>query len=310
MARMRKRNPLVVGLDVGTYKIGVIVAELAEGGVEITGIGTAVSRGLKKGVVVNIEATVESIRRAVDEAELMAGCEIRSVIAGAAGSHLKGFNSHGVVAVKNREVGPGDVERVIDAARAVALPADREVLHVLPQEFIVDDQDGIKEPVGMAGVRLEARVHIVTGAVSSGQNLVKCCNRAGLHVRDVLGGPLADVIEPRAEEMLQLVKHETERAGCDGLLTSGLVLTGGGAALAGLSELAERVFHIPVRLGVPLHLTGLVDAVASPMYSTAVGLVLHGLRQQGPAAARGGDGVRGQIGVVRQRMVEWLREFF
>ena len=413
MARMRKRNPLVVGLDVGTYKIGVIVAELAEGGVEITGIGTAVSRGLKKGVVVNIEATVESIRRAVDEAELMAGCEIRTVIAGAAGSHLKGFNSHGVVAVKNREVAPGDVERVIDAARAVALPADREVLHVLPQEFIVDDQDGIKEPVGMAGVRLEARVHIVTGGVSSGQNLVKCCNRAGLHVRDVLGGPLAaaeavltpeerelgvalvdlgagttsvsvvhagairhtavlpvggghvtndlaaalrtpfgeaerlkqrhgsalvqtapvdqtievagvggrephllsrralaDVIEPRAEEMLLLVKHEIERAGCDGLLTSGLVLTGGGAALAGLTELTERVFHLPVRLGVPLHLTGLVDAVASPMYSTAVGLVLHGLRQQGPAAARGGDGVRGQIGVVRQRMVEWLREFF
>src|SRR5881409_3720282 len=188
---MARKSPLVIGLDVGTYKIGVIVAEVTEGGVEITGIGTAVSRGLKKGVVVNIEATVESIRRAVDEAELMAGCEIRSVIAGAAGSHLKGFNSHGVVAVKNREVGPGDVERVIDAARAVALPADREVLHVLPQEFIVDDQDGIKEPVGMAGVRLEARVHIVTGAVSAGQNLIKCCNRAGLHVRDVLAGPLA-----------------------------------------------------------------------------------------------------------------------
>src|SRR2546429_6288219 len=204
MARMRKRNPLVVGLDVGTYKIGVIVAELTESGVEITGIGTAVSRGLKKGVVVNIEATVESIRRAVDEAELMAGCEIRTVIAGAAGSHLKGFNSHGVVAVKNREVAPGDVERVIDAARAVALPADREVLHVLPQEFIVDDQDGIKEPVGMAGVRTQGRVHIVTGAVSSGQNLVKCCNRAGLHVRDVLGGPLAAaeaVLTPEEREL-------------------------------------------------------------------------------------------------------------
>jgi len=147
---MRKRNPLVVGLDVGTYKIGVIVAELTESGVEITGIGTAVSRGLKKGVVVNIDATVESIRRAVDEAELMAGCEIRSVTAGVAGCHLKGVNMHGVVAVKSREVGPGDVERVIDTARAIPLPADREVLHVLPQEFIVDDQDGIKEPVGMA----------------------------------------------------------------------------------------------------------------------------------------------------------------
>src|SRR5256886_7049048 len=166
MARMRKRNPLVVGLDVGTYKIGVIVAELAEGGVEITGIGTAVSRGLKKGVVVNIEATVESIRRAVDEAELMAGCEIRSVILGAAGSHLKGVNMHGVVAVKSREVGPGGVERVSGTARALPLPADREVLHVPPQEFIVDDQDGIKEPVGMAGVRVEGRgPHLPTAKI-------------------------------------------------------------------------------------------------------------------------------------------------
>src|SRR5262245_1145623 len=180
---MAKRSPLMVGVDVGTYKIGVIVAEVAENGAEIVGIGTAASKGLRKGVVVNIEATVDAIRKAVEEAELMAGCEIRSVVAGSAGSHIKGFNSHGVVAVKNREVAPGDVERVVDAARAVALPMDREVLHVLPQEFIVDDQDGVKEPVGMAGVRLEARVHIVTGAVSSGQNLIKCCNRAGLHVR-------------------------------------------------------------------------------------------------------------------------------
>src|SRR3989449_2180173 len=188
---MARKSPLAIGLDVGTYKIGVIVAEVTEGGVEVVGIGTAASRGLRKGVVVNIEKTVEAIRRAVEEAELMAACEIRSVIAGSAGSHIKGFNSHGVVAVRNREVAPGDVERVVDAARAVALPTDQEVLHVLPQEFIVDDQDGIREPVGMAGVRLEARVHIVTGAVSAGQNLIKCCNRAGLHVRDVLAGPLA-----------------------------------------------------------------------------------------------------------------------
>src|SRR5439155_9935750 len=149
------------------------------------------SRGLKKGVVVNIEATVESIRRAVDEAELMAGCEIRSVIAGAAGSHLKGFNSHGVVAVKNREVAPGDIERVIDAARAVALPADREVLHVLPQEFIIDDQEGIREPLGMAGVRLEAKVHIVTAHASASQNVLKCCRQAGLVVEDIVLEPLA-----------------------------------------------------------------------------------------------------------------------
>src|SRR5262252_1113422 len=202
--RMPGQSQIAVGLDVGTYKIGVIVAELGAQGAEIVGIGTAASRGLKKGVVVNIEATVDAIRKAVDEAELMAGCEIRSVIAGAAGSHLKGFNSHGVVAVRNREVTPGDVERVIDAARAVALPTDQEVLHVLPQEFIVDDQDGIREPVGMAGVRLEARVHIVTGAVTAGQNLIKCCNRAGLHVTDVLAGPLAAaeaVLTPEEREL-------------------------------------------------------------------------------------------------------------
>src|SRR5437867_3986499 len=293
---MARKSPLVIGLDVGTYKIGVIVAEVAEGGIEVVGIGTAASRGLRKGVVVNIEKTVEAIRRAVEEAELMAACEIRSVIAGSAGSHIKGFNSHGVVAVRNREVAPGDVERVVDAARAVALPTDQEVLHVLPQDFIVDDQDGIREPVGMAGVRLEARVHIVTGAVSAGQNLIKCCNRAGLHVRDLLAGPLA-----AAEAVLTPEERELG-------LALGVGLTGGGAVLEHMTALAERVFRLPVRLGAPLHLSGLVDAVASPMYSTAVGLVLHGLRQQGHG--RRGEGVLGQIGVVGERMMGWLREFF
>ena len=385
---MARKSPLAIGLDVGTYKIGVIVAEVTEGGVEVVGIGTAASRGLRKGVVVNIEKTVEAIRRAVEEAELMAACEIRSVIAGSAGSHIKGFNSHGVVAVRSREVASGDVERVVDAARAVALPTDQEVLHVLPQEFIVDDQDGIREPVGMAGVRLEARVHIVTGAVSAGQNLIKCCNRAGLHVRDLLAGPLAaaeavltpeerelgaalvdvggghvtsdlaaalctppaeaehlkqrhgsalaaltpaeqtievpglggraphhlsrralaEVIEPRAEEMLMLARAEIERAGCYQALASGVVLTGGGAVLEHMTALAERVFRLPVRLGAPLHLNSLVDAVASPMYSTAVGLVLHGLKQDGHG--RRGEGVLGHIGVVGERMMGWLREFF
>ena len=411
--RMAKRNPTVVGLDIGTYKVGVIVAEVGDDGVEITGIGTASSNGLKKGTVVNIEATVEAIRKAVDEAELMAATEIRSVIAGSAGSHIKGFNSHGVVAVKKREVENEDVERVMEAARAVALPTDREVLHVLPQEFVVDDQDGIKDPVSMTGVRLEARVHIVTGAISSGQNLVKCCNRAGLVVQDVLGGPLAAsdsvltpeerelgvllidigagttsctvlqsdairhtavlpvggghvtndlaaalrtpfaeaerlkqrcgsavvqaasadlsievpgiggraaqklspralamVIEPRAEEMLALVRSEVERAGCEGLLTSGVVLTGGGAVLGGMTELAERVFRTPVRLGTPLHLSGLVDVVASPMYSTAVGLVLHGLKRYAQPGGRKGSTVQSPIDRARHRVMEWLREFF
>jgi len=408
---MARRPPLIVGLDVGTYKVGAIVAELTEQGTEIVGIGSSASKGLRKGVVVNIEATVEAIRKATEEAELMAGCEIRSVIVGSAGNHIKGFNSHGVVAVKSREVGGGDVERVLDAARAIALPVDRQVLHVLPQEFIVDDQDGIREPIGMAGVRLEARVHIVTGAISSGQNLIKCCNRAGLHVRDVLAGPLAateavltpeerelgvalldlgggttdvvvvhagairhtavlpvggghvttdlaaalrtpfaeaerlkqrhgcaitatapadqvvevagvggrdahhlsrralaEVIEPRMEEVFTFVKRELERAGCAHVLTAGIVLTGGGAAMQQVIGLAERVFRLPVRLGVPLHLSGLVDVVASPMYSTAVGLVLHGLKQD--PRMRHGDGMRGQLGVVRERMMGWLREFF
>ncbi|TMA52959.1 MAG: cell division protein FtsA [Deltaproteobacteria bacterium] len=374
---MARRAPLIVGLDVGTYKVGAIVAELTAQGTEIVGIGSSTSKGLRKGVVVNIEATVEAIRKATEEAELMAGCEIRSVIVGSAGNHIKGFNSHGVVAVKGREVGPGDVERVLDAARAIALPMDRQVLHVLPQEFIVDDQDGIKEPIGMAGVRLEARVHIVTGAISSGQNLIKCCNRAGLHVRDVLAGPLAaaeavltpeerelgvalldlgggttdvvvvhagairhtavlpvggghvttdlaaalrtpfaeaerlkqrEVIEPRMEELFTFVRRELERAGCAHVLTSGIVLTGGGAAMQQVMALAERVFRPPVRLGVPLHLSGLVDVVASPMYSTAVGLVLHGLKQD--PRMRHGDGMRGQLGAVGERMMGWLREFF
>jgi len=409
---MPKRAPIAVGLDVGTYKVGVVVAELTDNGPEIVGIGTAASKGLNKGVVTNIEVTVKSIRRAVEEAELMAGCEVRSVVVGSAGNHIKGVNSHGVVAVKNREVGPGDVERVLDAARAVALPMERQILHVLPQEFIVDDQEGIKEPLGMAGVRLEARVHIVTGTISSGQNLIKCCNRAGLHVRDVLAGPLAaaeavltpeerelgvalieigggttdvvviqsgavrhtavlgvggchvtndlaaalrtpfaeaerlkqrhgsafalaapphqtievagvggraprnlsrrtlaEIIGLRAEETLRLVRRELQRAGCDQILTSGIVLTGGGAVLERMVQLAERVFRVPVRLGVPLHLNGLVDVVASPMYSTAVGLVLHGLRQTSQASTAR-EGVLGQLEVVRGRMMGWLKEVF
>ena len=189
---MAKRSPLIVGLDIGTYKISVVVAEIGENGVEVVGIGTAPSRGLRKGVVVNIDATVEAIRKAVAEAELMAGCEIHNVYAGIAGAHVRGFNSHGVVAVKATEVSGDDVERVLDAARAVALcRMDRQVVHVLPQEFVVDDQDGIREPIGMAGVRLEAKVHIVTAAVTSAQNVIKCCERGGLHVADIVLEPLA-----------------------------------------------------------------------------------------------------------------------
>jgi cell division protein FtsA len=188
---MSRREELIVGLDIGTTKICVIVAEQTENGIDIVGIGTHPSRGLRKGVVVDIDATVDSIKHAVEEAELMADYEITSVYAGIAGSHIQGFNSHGVVAVKDREVREGDVKRVIDAAKAVAIPMDREVIHVIPQEFIIDDQDGILEPLGMSGVRMEAKIHIVTAAVSSAQNVVKCANKAGLNVMDIVLEPLA-----------------------------------------------------------------------------------------------------------------------
>lgn len=410
---MVRQKSLVVGLDAGTYKIGVVVAEVGAQGVEIIGIGTQASSGLKKGTVVNIDATVEAMRKAVDEAELMAGCEINSVVVGSSGSHIRGINLHGVVPVRSREVAASDVARVIDAARAVELPPDREVLHVLPQEFVVDDQGGIRDPIGMSGVRLEARVHVVTGSIASGQNLIKCCNRAGLRVQDVLGSPLAaaeavltpeerelgvalieigagttstvvwhggaihhtamlpvgggnvtndlaaalrtpfadaeklkqrfgsalaitaapdpvievpgiggrpshklsqrtlaDVIEPRSEEILALVRADIERAGFTGHLTSGVVLTGGGAVLHGMTDLAERVFRTPVRIGVPLHLTGMVDVVASPMYSTGVGLVLHGLRQDTQTGRQADWSGMSPLGRARQRVVSWLREFF
>jgi len=181
-----KKEPVVVGLDIGTTKICTVVGERIDDQVNIIGLGTYPSKGLRKGVVINIESTVQSIKKAVEEAELMAGCEITSVYAGIAGGHIKGINSHGVIAVKNREITASDVKRVIDAASAVAIPMDREVIHIIPQEFIVDDQDGIRDPVGMSGVRLEGRVHIVTGAITSAQNIIKCANRAGLDVDDIV----------------------------------------------------------------------------------------------------------------------------
>ncbi|MBI3304134.1 MAG: cell division protein FtsA, partial [Deltaproteobacteria bacterium] len=364
---MSSKNSLAVGLDIGTYKTSAVVAEYGPQGVEIIGIGTALSQGLRKGVVVNIDATVRAVRKAVEEAQLMAGCEIYNVFAGIAGAHVQGFNSHGMVVVKNQEVGADDVSRVIDAAQAVALPIDRQVLHVLPQEFIVDGQDGVKEPVGLWGVRLEAKVHIVTVSVTSAQNVVKCCERAGLHVRDLFLEPLAsaeavltpeekelgvvlldigggttdivvfyngavrhtsvlavggyhftndlalglhtplseaekikqrhgcaladmilhsetievpsvggrtprilprqalgEIIEPRAEEIFTLIKRELAEVGCQEVLASGVVLTGGSALMEGMPELAERIFRMPVRRGTPIHIGGLVDVVNSP----------------------------------------------
>ena len=378
---MRKRSDrdLIVGLDIGTSKVLALVGEVgADGAIEVLGIGTQPSRGLKKGVVVNIESTVQSIQRAVEEAELMAGCEIHSVFAGIAGSHVRSLNSHGVVAIRDREVTPGDVEHVIDAARALAIPADQKILHVLPQEFVVDGQAGIHDPIGMSGVRLEAKVHIVTGADSAAQNIEKCIKRCGLEVEDVvleqlassfavltddekelgvcmvdIGGgttdiavfsqgairhtavipiagdqvtndiavsmrtptqhaedikiryacalsqlanpdesievpsvgdrparrlarqTLAAIVEPRYEELFGLVRDELRRSGFEEIIVAGVVLTGGSARMEGAIELAEEVFHVPVRLGLPQQVQGLTDVVRNPVFATGVGLLLY-----------------------------------
>ena len=380
----KTENNLIVGLDIGTSKVVAIVGEVTvEGTIEIIGVGTQPSRGLKKGVVVNIESTVQSIQRAVEEAELMAGCQIRSVYAGIAGSHVKSINSHGIVAVKDKEVTPADVARVIDAAKAVAIPADQRILHVLPQEFLIDNQEGIRDPISMSGVRLESRVHLVTGAVSAAQNIIKCVRRCGLDVDDIIleqlassasvltddekelgvclvdigGGTtdiavftegairhtavipiagdqvtndiavalrtptqyandlkikyacslrqlateeetievpsvgdraprrlarqtLAEVVEPRYEELLSLVQAELRRSGFEEICAAGIVLTGGSSKMEGVIELAEEIFHMPVRLGVPQHVSGLVDVIRNPIHATGVGLLLFGLKQQ------------------------------
>jgi cell division protein FtsA len=380
----KSSNNLIVGLDIGTSKVVAIVGEVtSEGGIDIIGIGTQPSRGLKKGVVVNIESTVQSIQRAVEEAELMAGCQIRSVYAGIAGSHVRSINSHGIVAIKDKEVTAADVARVIDAAKAVAIPADQRILHVLPQEFIIDSSEGIRDPISMSGVRLEAKVHLVTGAMSAAQNIIKCVRRCGLEVDDIIleqlassasvltddekelgvclvdigGGTtdiavfsdgairhtavipiagdqvtndiavalrtptqyandikikyacalrqlataeetievpsvgdreprrlarqtLAEVVEPRYEELLSLVHAELRRSGFEELCAAGLVLTGGSSKMEGVIELAEEIFHMPVRLGYPQHVSGLVDVVRNPIHATGVGLLLFGNRQK------------------------------
>jgi len=409
---MAKQNNIVVGLDIGTTKICVIVGEVSENGIDIIGIGTHPSKGLRKGVVVNIDSTVASIQKALEEAELMAGCQITKVFAGIAGGHIKGFNSHGVIAIKDGEVTPQDVRRVIDAAKAVAIPMDREVIHVIPQEFIVDDQDGIMDPIGMSGVRLEAKVHIVTGAVTSAQNIIRSANRAGLDVVDIalqqlasseatlapdekelgvalvdIGGGttdiavfhggslkhtavlavggnhitsdiavglrtpmveaekikrkygcaltskiqkdetievpsvggrkprvlsrqiLGEIIEPRVQEIFELVQSEIAEAGYDSLLTSGIVLTGGAVMMDGMTELAEQIFNLPVRRGIPRGIGGLVDVVSSPMYATGVGLVIYGSRHHG-SEGRFRVGEKNVFSKVVKVFRKWVEEFF
>src|SRR6056297_2219146 len=364
----------IVGLDIGTNKVAAIVGEVnAEGEIEIIGIGSYPSRGLKKGVVVNIESTVQSIQRAVEEAELMAGCQIDNVYAGIAGSHIRSLNSHGIVAIRDGEVYPQDVDRVIDAAQAMAIPADQKILHILPQEYIIDSQEGVKEPLGMSGVRLEAKVHLVTCAVNAAQNIEKCIRRCGLEVEEVIleqlassyavltederelgvclvdigGGTsdiavftegsirhtgvipiagdqvtndiamalrtpsqyaeeikiryacalakltgademikvpsvgdrpprdlsrqsLAEVVEPRYDELFTLIQAEIRRSGFEELVPAGVVLTGGTSKMEGAVELAEEIFHMPVRLGPPQRTHGLNDIVRNPIYATAI----------------------------------------
>ena len=406
------KSEFIVGLDIGTTKICAVVGEPNDdGGVDIIGIGTSVSTGLRRGVVVNIEQTVQSIKKALEEAELMAGCEIRAVYAGIAGSHIKGFNSHGVIAVKGGEVTQKDVERVIEAAKAVAIPLDREVLHTLPQEYIVDDQRGIGDPLGMDGVRLEVKVHIVTGAVTSAQNIIRSCNRSGLDVSNIvleslasskavlspeereigvaivdigggttdlaifskdsikhtsvlaLGGNnltndiafglrtpmmsaeaikvqhgcaladlvtqdeaievpsvggresrpmskrvLADICEPRCEEILALVDQDLIKSGLKSMIGAGVVLTGGTSLIEGMQELAEQIFDLPVRVGYPTGIGGLTDVVNSPKYATAVGLLLHGANEE--RAQRGGRPFRIRDESAFDRILGRMRKWF
>jgi cell division protein FtsA len=403
---------MIVGLDIGTSKVVAIVGKRKlDGTIEVVGIGSHPSRGLKRGVVVNIETTVQAIQRAVEEAELMAGCRIHSVYAGIAGSHIKSLNSHGIVAIRDREVTQADVDRVIDAAQAVAIPADQKILHILPQEFVIDNQEGIKEPMGMSGVRLEAKVHLVTCAVNAAQNIEKCVRRCGLEVDDIIleqlasshailtedekelgvcvvdigggttdiavftGGAirhtavipiagdqvtndiamalrtptqnaeeikikyacaltqlagadetikvpgvgdraprdlsrqaLAEVVEPRYEELFTLVQSELRRSGFEDLIPAGIVITGGSSIMEGVVELAEEVFHMPVRLASPQAVAGMSEVVNNPIYATGVGLLIHGFRQMDLG---GGPALRGENAPsLLERIKSWFTGHF
>jgi len=407
---------LIVGLDLGTTKICTVIAEVqAEGLINIIGVGIKPSKGLRKGVVVNIESTIESVKAAVAEAERMAGVAVGSVFAGIAGGHIKGINSHGVIAVsrKDKEIIQDDVDRVVDAAKAIALPLDREVIHVIPQEYIIDNQDGIKEPVGMSGVRLEAEVHIVTGAVTSVQNIIKSVERAGYAVEDIVLQPLAsaeavltpderelgvvlvdigggttdiaifvdgslwhssvlsiggnqltsdiaiglrtpnheaeeikrkygctmvsmveegqeitvpgvggraartmprrdlvEIIQPRMEEIFELVDMEIKKNGFEEKTAAGVVLTGGSSLLAGAEQLAEEVLQVPVRIGVPRNVTGMIDIITSPQYSTAVGLVCFGSKSRPIGRTPRFSTERNLFNRTLERMKEWFSDYF
>jgi cell division protein FtsA len=409
----RGEKNLIVGLDIGTSKVVAIVGEINEmDEIEVVGIGMYPSRGLKKGVVVNIESTVQSIQKAIEEAELMAGCDIHSVYAGIAGSHIRSLNSHGIVAIQEKEVSLNDVDRVIDAARAVAIPADQKILHILPQEFLIDSQEGILDPIGMSGIRMEAKVHMVTGAESASQNITKCIQKCGLEVDDIvleqlassyavltedekelgsclvdIGGgttdiavfqggaiqhtavipiagdqvtndiavsmrtptqyaedikikyacalsqlanpdetievpsvgdrpprrlarqTLAEIVEPRFEELFSLIRNELRRSGFEESIPAGIVITGGSAKMEGAVELAEEVFHVPVRLGSPQYIEGLADVVRNPIHATGVGLLIYG-RDSMDGRNYNKASIKNSISDKMDQIKDWFRKQF
>jgi cell division protein FtsA len=412
MSKVREDKNLIVGLDIGTSKIVAIVAELLpEGTIKVIGLGQHISRGLKKGVVINIDSTMQAIQRAIEEAELMADCKINTVFTGIAGSHVKSLNSHGMVKIKDAEVSQMDVDRVVETARAIALPADQQILHILTQEFIIDGQEDVREPLGMSGMKLEVKVHIVTGAVAAAQNIVKCIKRCGLEVSDLILQPLAssvavltedekelgvclvdigggttdiavfkngairhtavipiagdqmtndiavafrtptqsaeeikvkygcalrqladarevvevpgvdgreprqlsiqtlaEVIEPRVVELYEFVQQELRRSGMEEMIASGIVITGGSAAMRGMVELGEEIFHTPVRLGMPRYVAGLSEVISNPRYATGVGLVLMGKQQLERQLM--GHMQSGSIGRIFEKMKSWFQGNF
>ncbi len=412
MNKASENKDLIVGLDIGTSKVVVIAAEVtSDGTFEIIGMGSHPSSGLKKGVVANIETTVNAIQRALEEVELMANCKIHDVYTGVAGNHIKSFNSHGMVAIKDREVSELDVERVMETAKAVNIPANQQVLHILNQEFIIDGQEDVREPIGMNGIRLEVKVHIVTGSISAVQNIMKCVRRCGLEVGDVVLQPLAssmavlsedekdlgvclvdigggttdiavfnqgairhtavipiagdqitndiamalrtptkdaedikcrygcalkgmadsremievlgvgergtrqlsrqtlaEVIEPRIEELYLLVQKELRRSGFEELLSSGIVITGGSSSLLGMVELGEEIFHMPVRLGLPFYRGSLAEVVRTPRFSTGVGLIIAGIEQNRHHHKSGLQG--NSFKLILERIGNWFQRNF
>ncbi len=406
----KAENSLVVGLDIGTSKIVAIVGEIQpDGSVEVIGLGSHDSHGIKRGVVVDMASTEHAIQRAVEEAELMAGCEIHSVFCGISGNHINSLNSDGTVAIKDKEVSESDVERVLEAARAVPIAADQKILHALPQEFVIDNQDGIRQPIGMAGVRLEAHVHVVTAALSATQNVSKCLARCGLTVDELIMQPLAashavltedeknlgvclvdigagttdiavftdgairhtscipiagdqvtndiavalrtptqhaedikirfacaleqlarndetiqvpsvgdrtsrrlarqtlaQVVEARYRELFSLVQSELRRSGLENMVAAGLVMTGGASKIEGAEELAEELFHMPVRLATPQYVSGLSEVVSNAIHATGVGLLLYGSRADSRRAMIAG--VAGDS--VIDRVKSWFRGEF